>query len=77
MAHPIHDRRYQLVASELAAIRKERGLLQIDVAERLRRPQAYVSKVESGVRRVDLIELIDFLAALEMEPKAFLDRILE
>ena len=77
MAHPIHDPRYQQVAALLAAIRRDRGLLQQDVAGRLGRPQAYVSKVESGVRRVDLIELIDFLTALETDPKDFLDRILE
>lgn len=77
MAHPIHDPRYQQVAALLAVIRRDRGLLQQDVADRLGRPQAYVSKVESGVRRVDLIELIDFLTALETDPKDFLDRILE
>lgn len=77
MAHPIHDPRYQQVAALIAEIREERGIRQQDLAERLGRPQGFISKVENGRRRVDLIELIDILAALEADPREFLDRILE
>jgi transcriptional regulator with XRE-family HTH domain len=76
MTHPIHDARYQRIATLLTELRKERGLLQQDVADRLGRPQAFVSKVESGVRRVDLIELLDFLRALDADPHEFLDQVL-
>jgi len=76
MTHPIHDTRYQRVATLLAELRKQRGLLQQDVADRLGRPQAFVSKVESGVRRVDVVELIDFLRVLEADPHTFMDALL-
>ena len=76
MTHPIHDPRYQRVASLLTEIRRERGLLQQDVADKLGRPQAFVSKVESGVRRLDLIELLDFLRVLDVDPHDFMDRLL-
>lgn len=76
MTHPIHDPRYQRVASLLTEIRKERGLFQQDVADKLGRPQAFVSKVESGVRRLDLIELLDFLRVLDVNPHDFMDRLL-
>jgi len=76
MTHPIHDPRYQRVASLLTEIRRERGLLQQDVADKLCRPQAFVSKVESGVRRLDLIELLDFLRVLDVDPHDFMDRLL-
>lgn len=73
MTHPIHDPRYQRIATMLADLRKQRGLLQQDVADRLGRPQAFVSKVESGVRRLDVVELLDFLRVLDADPHAFID----
>jgi transcriptional regulator with XRE-family HTH domain len=76
MPHPIHDRRYQFVAKLLADTRKEQGLLQEDVADRLGRTQAYLSKCETGLRRIDLIELLDILRALNVEPHAFMDKVL-
>ncbi|MGG2042843.1 helix-turn-helix domain-containing protein [Burkholderia gladioli] len=76
MTHPIHDPRYQRIATLLTELRKERGLLQQDVADRLGRPQAFVSKVESGSRRVDMVELLDFLRVLEADPHAFVDALL-
>ena len=41
----------------LRDVREESGLRQIDVAERLDQPQSFVSKYESGERRLDLLEL--------------------
>jgi transcriptional regulator with XRE-family HTH domain len=76
MAHPIHDPRYQRIAKLLVDLRKERGLLQQDMAERLGKTQAFVSKYESGLRRVDLIELLDILRALEVSPRTFMDKVL-
>ncbi len=76
MPHPIHDPRYQRIAVLLADLRKQRGLLQQDLADRLGRPQAFVSKVESGVRRLDLIELADYLRMLDANLKEFMDQVL-
>ena len=75
MAHPIHDPRYQRIAALLADLRKQRGWLQQDVADQLGRPQAFVSKVESGARRLDVVELLDFLRVLEADPHAFIDKL--
>jgi transcriptional regulator with XRE-family HTH domain len=38
-------------------LRKKAGLRQTEVANILGRPQSFVSKYESGQRRLDLIEL--------------------
>ena len=41
----------------LATLRRQAGLRQTEVAARLGCPQSFVSKYESGQRRLDLIEL--------------------
>jgi len=38
--------------------RKKSGLTQAQVAQRLKRPQSFVSEIENGKRGVDVIELI-------------------
>ncbi|WP_225032311.1 helix-turn-helix domain-containing protein [Paraburkholderia sp. XV] len=77
MAHPIHDHRYQPVGPELKRLRKERGWLQQDMADRLARTQTFVSKYESGERRLDVIELLDILHVLEADPHTFIDWLLD
>lgn len=43
--------------SVLRRLRREAGLRQVDMAQRLGKPQAFVSYYESGARRLDLLEL--------------------
>jgi transcriptional regulator with XRE-family HTH domain len=50
------SRKAQLLAL-LRQVRAEAGLRQVDLAERLHQPQSFVSKYESGERRLDLLEL--------------------
>jgi len=51
---------YRLFLTRLLEARHAAGLIQADVAARLRRPQSFVSKCESGERRVDVVELAEF-----------------
>jgi transcriptional regulator with XRE-family HTH domain len=44
----------------LKKARIEAGLGQIEVAEKLGRTQSYVSKIESGQRRFDVLQLKQF-----------------
>lgn len=53
----VHDPDYQQFLARLRKARLEAELTQVQVAERLRKPQSYVAKCESGDRRVDVIEL--------------------
>lgn len=72
MARSVHSTRYKALRERLVAERVQRGLTQTEVAQRLGRPQSFVSKIESGERRVDVIELMDLLAALEADWVRFL-----
>lgn len=56
----------------LVLARRESGLTQSQVAVALRKPQSYVSKVESGERRIDLIELLEFLRVVEADEVGFI-----
>lgn len=46
-----------LVQEALKQLRLEAQLTQIELAQRLGKPQSYVSKYESGERRLDIIEI--------------------
>jgi transcriptional regulator with XRE-family HTH domain len=48
----------------LKSTREGAGLTQTDLAKKLNRPQSFVSKFESGERRLDLIELREVCNAL-------------
>lgn len=56
----------------LRSSRARQRLRQADLAQRLGRDQATVSKVESGVRRLDVIELRAWLHALDIDFLAFM-----
>jgi transcriptional regulator with XRE-family HTH domain len=51
---------YRLFLRRLREARLEAGLSQVEVAAKLHRPQSFVSKCESGERRVDVVELTEF-----------------
>ena len=51
---------YRLFLKRLREARRTAGLTQAQVAAKLRRPQSFVSKCESGERRVDVVELQAF-----------------
>lgn len=67
MAKGIHDSRYRWVVERLVQQRKEKGLSQAAVAALLGKPQQYVSRYETGERRLDIFEYIDAAAALGMD----------
>jgi transcriptional regulator with XRE-family HTH domain len=57
-------------------LRKHHGLSQAEVAKRLNKHQSFVSKYESGERRLSVIEFIDVVRALGADPPAVLRRFL-
>ncbi|OUC11911.1 MAG: hypothetical protein B0A82_24695 [Alkalinema sp. CACIAM 70d] len=72
MGRSVYSRRYQEFLLRLRSARKEAGLTQKEVALRLGVPQSYVSKCESGERRVDVIELVEFAGLYERPVEYFI-----
>ncbi|QWE27485.1 helix-turn-helix transcriptional regulator [Polynucleobacter sp. AP-Ainpum-60-G11] len=73
----LERQRYELLRDELKSARVQAKLLQIDLAKRLRKPQSYISKVESGERNLDIIEFVSYCEALEIEPSKWLKRLID
>lgn len=66
---------YLLLRRELIAAREAAGLTQLQVAERIDRPQSFVAKYETGERRLDLVELVEIAAVLKMDLSALVARV--
>lgn len=67
----IHDPRYLQFIERLIQIRDEKGVTQVELAKRLNKHQSYVSKIETLERRLDVIELVDWLEALNEDPNKY------
>jgi len=63
----VYSEAYGRFLIRLREARRQANLTQEQVAKRLKRPQSFVSKCESGERRVDVVELAA-LAKLYRKP---------
>jgi len=66
---------YERFRQMLIAARRSRALTQVDVAERLGKPQSFVSKYERGERRLDVVEFLEVAKAIGIDPKAVIDKL--
>jgi len=57
MNKDVYEAEYQEIIQRLRLARVEAGLSQQAVAEKMSKPQSYVSKIESGERRLDVAEI--------------------
>lgn len=77
MAQSTHHRRYQVFLELLRTWRAESGLTQTELGDRLGNTQTFVSKVERGERRLDVVEFTEWCEALGIAPgqalQVFLD----
>jgi len=60
MPRAIYNEEHKKIVERLKQARFDAGLDQVEVAEKLGRTQSYISKIESGQRRFDVLQLKEF-----------------
>ncbi|WP_108523213.1 helix-turn-helix domain-containing protein [Bradyrhizobium algeriense] len=68
MPRTLRSPRQKALIAMLIEQRKKSGLTQAQLAKRLRRYQSFVATVESGQRRIDVVEFLDFAEAIGFDP---------
>ncbi|HEY1167945.1 MAG TPA: helix-turn-helix transcriptional regulator [Candidatus Limnocylindrales bacterium] len=58
---------YRRLCEWLVAGRQAQSLTQVQLAEKLGRPQSFVSKYERGERRLDFVEVFEIADALRVD----------
>ncbi len=68
MGKTIGSKRHQALIDLLIEKREAAGLTQAELATRLSEYQSFVARLESGQRRVDVVEFLDLAEALGFDP---------
>ena len=71
MRKSIHSSTYILFTEMLVQMRKDAGLTQQQLADRLERPQSFVAKYEARERRLDIAEFLEVTDALGVDAVEF------
>jgi len=72
VSKPSRANSVRALAALLRQMREDAGLRQVDLADVLGEPQSFVSRYESGERRLDLLELRDVCNALKLPIEEFI-----
>lgn len=70
----MHNAAADLLAKTVAELRKTAGMNQRQLAEALGREQNFVARIETGQRRLDLIEWVQLCRACGIDPEAQISR---
>ena len=68
MANTIRSKGQEALCQALVDARKNAGLGQDDLADRLKCHQSLVARIESGERRIDVVELVVLARAIGFDP---------
>jgi transcriptional regulator with XRE-family HTH domain len=72
MTSSVFTKKYSKFKDLITEYRKNSGVTQQGLADMLGKPQSYVSKYESGERRLDIVEFIDISRSLKFDICEFL-----
>jgi transcriptional regulator with XRE-family HTH domain len=66
---------YHLVITQLVEARRAANMTQRDLATAIGKPPSFIGKIESGERRLDVVEVIAIARALGRDPGRLLGEI--
>lgn len=72
MNKSVYTKDYKEIIERLKTARVEAGLSQQEVADKLGKPQSYISKIESGERRLDVAEIKKFAIVYKKDISFFI-----
>jgi transcriptional regulator with XRE-family HTH domain len=67
MTRSTHYPRYQLFLDALGKARRDAGVTQTELADRVGNRQVFISKLERGDRRMDVVDLFEYCEAAGIE----------
>jgi transcriptional regulator with XRE-family HTH domain len=68
LAKTLRSKRYKVLIGLLVAKRKAAGMTQSDLAVRLRKSQSFVARLESGQRRITVVDFMTLAKILRLDP---------
>ena len=75
MTKSLFTDRYRLFLQLLIQERRNKGITQVQLAEKLQKPQSYVSKYENGERRLDVVEFLDIADSIDIDASEFIKKL--
>jgi transcriptional regulator with XRE-family HTH domain len=72
-----YSKEYRELLELLERLRSDAGITQVELAKRMRTSQSMLSKLERGVVRMDISDLLDYLSGIGADPIQFMKDFLE
>ena len=77
MVDSVFTAAYEQVIAALVAMRKSAGLTQRQLADALGREHSFVGRIETGQRRIDMVEFVWLCRACGADPRVEVVRLMD
>jgi transcriptional regulator with XRE-family HTH domain len=68
LSKSLYTPEWEALCAILQRLREDKGVTQMELASLLKQPQSFVSKVESGQRKLDLRQFVIYVRSLDADP---------
>jgi transcriptional regulator with XRE-family HTH domain len=76
MSKTLRTKRHKALMAVLRATRVEAGLTQLQLSDKMGRANNYITKVETGERRLAFLDFLEIATHLGIDPQKLMERIL-